>query len=56
MRYLHVPSPWQFESDAIRKVIDGILDHTIRSGIEEQPYGDRVTVEQYFEALRNSQA
>jgi hypothetical protein len=35
-------------TDAIRKVIDGILDHTIRSGYEEQPYADRVTVEQLF--------
>ena len=39
-------------TNAISKVIDGILNHTIRSGIEEQPYGDRVTVEQYFGALK----
>ena len=39
-------------TDAISKVIDGILNHTIRSGIEEQPYGDTVTVEQYFGALK----
>ena len=38
-------------TQAISNVIDGILNHTIRSGIEEQPYGNRVTVEQYFEAL-----
>ena len=38
-------------TDAISKVIDGILNHTIRSGIEEKPYGDRMTVEQYLEAL-----
>lgn len=45
------PSTADRITDAIGKVIDGILNHTIRSGIEEQPYGDRMTVEQYFEAL-----
>ena len=39
-------------TDAVSKAIDGILNHTIRSGIEEQPYGDTVTVEQYFGALK----
>ena len=38
-------------TQAISKVIDGILNRSIRSGIEDKPYGDSETVEQYFGAL-----
>ena len=38
-------------TEAIDNVVDGILNNTIRSGIEDQPYGDKVTIKQYFEAL-----
>jgi len=39
-------------TQAISKVIDGIVNHSIRSGIEEQAYRDRVRMEQYFEAIQ----
>lgn len=39
-------------TQAISEVTDGILNHTMLSGIEEQSYGDRETVEQYFKALK----
>lgn len=39
-------------SRAIAEVITGILDNTIRSGLEDQPYGDTVTIEQYRGALK----
>ncbi len=39
-------------TEAVSNVVDGILNHTIRSGIVDQPYGDEVTVKQYCEALR----
>ena len=37
---------------AISEVTDGILNHTMQSGIEKRPYGDSATVEQYFKALK----
>ena len=40
-------------TQAISDVVDGILNKTIRSGIEDQAYGDEVTVKQYLEALRD---
>ena len=46
------PSSADRMTGALRKVIDGILNQTIPSGIAEQRYGDRVTVEQYFKALK----
>ncbi len=36
---------------AINEVATGIRAGTISSGITEQPYGDEVTVEQYFGSL-----
>ena len=39
-------------SRAIAEVIVRILNNSIRSGLEDQPYGDAVTVEQYRGALR----
>lgn len=39
-------------TEAVSNVVDGILNNTIQSGIEDRPYGDEVTLKQYFEALR----
>ncbi len=39
-------------SRAMGEVIVRILNNSIRSGLEDQPYGDAVTVEQYRGALR----
>ena len=39
-------------TNAIRRVVTGILSGSIRSGIHDQPYGNALTVEQYRDALR----
>jgi len=39
-------------TNAIGRVVTGILSGAIRSGIHDQSYGDARTVEQYRQALR----
>ena len=40
-------------SNAINHAANGILSGSIRSGIEDQPYGDEATVQQYLESLED---
>ena len=42
-------------TSAIRETVTGILAGTVQSGIQDQPFGDARTLQQYCEALQELQ-